>query len=250
MESSVFPTLFTLLGDIRAFVNNGISALPLTIIGTSLLLSLMSANYALLFMLMCMIVFVPSGLFLGNLGLEFITQWFSPPSSQLFGSRTSELCDIITPFPAPTEVDVVRKYTFGSYWLAMMAFFFGYAITNAVSLLQKDTQMPVNADDTIQQMVISGQNNRKTQAISAIMTTVIFAIIIFGMRIINSECESYVFSSISVIAFSILGVTMYNWLASVGQDRLSDIFGIANRLLSPDSLNNVPYACLPPAASS
>lgn len=247
----MFPTLFTLIGDIRAFVNNGISALPLTVIGTSLLLSLMSANYALLFMLMCMTVFVPILLFGGNLGLEFVTQWFTPPSSQLFGSRVSSICDIITPFPAPIDVNTAeRAYTFGSYWLAMMSFFFGYIITNAVSLLQKDTQMPVNADDTMQQMVISGQNNRKIQAISAIMTTTIFAIIMILWRILKSDCESYVFSTISAIVFGVFGFSMYEWLSSVGQDRLSDIFGIANRLLSPDSLNNQPYACLPPTASS
>lgn len=249
MESSVLPTLLTLIDDIRSFINNGLAVLPLTIIGTALLISLMSANYAMLFMLMIMIVFVPGLLFFGNMLLELITTPFGAPTSQWLGARSSDLCDLLPPFPVPSRPSIGLQYTFGSYWLAMVSFYIGYTISNAVALLRKDTQMPVNADEPTQKMVQTGQNNRKTQAIGAIITTLLFGLIVIIMRIMNSGCEPYIFSVISIIFFAVFGWVIYIILAAVGQDRLSDIFGIANRLLSPDSMNSVPYACLPPAAS-
>lgn len=250
MESSVYPSLFTIIGDIRSFVLDGLKVLPLTVIGTSLIISLMSANYALLFMLVTMIILVPGVLFVGNMGLEFITSFLSAPSSQLFAASKSEICDLIPPFPTGMRPSSGLHYTFGSYWVAMMAFFFGYSISNAVSLLKKETQVPVNADDTVKNMVTAGANNRKTQAISAIITTLIFAIIVFTMRIRSSGCEPYITSIISIIIFAVFGWGMYSAFASFGQDRLSDIFGIANRLLSPDAMNNTPYACVPYTKSS
>jgi hypothetical protein len=42
-----------------------------------------------------------------------------------------------------------------------------------------------------------------------------------------------------------LGVSWYYALSSVGEDRLSDLFGIANRLLLPKVFRNGPIACLP-----
>jgi hypothetical protein len=251
MESSVFPTLLTLIDDIKAFINNGLAVLPLTLIGTTLILSLMSANYAMLFMLITMILLVPGILFTGNLILEpVLTMIFGNPTSNLAAAQESDLCSLIPPFPVPSHASTGLKYSFGSYWLAIMSFYFGYIISNAVSLLRKETQMPVNADDSVQKMVTAGQNNRKTQAISAIITTLIFALIVIVLRIKNSKCEPYVTSVIASISFAVFGWGIYQWLSLVGQDRLSDIFGIANRLLSPDSMNSVPYACLPPAASS
>lgn len=245
MDSSVYPSLATLVADIRAFIYNGITVLPLTVIGTSLILSLMTANYALLFMLFSMIFIVPLVLFGGNLVLDLLQVTIGAPSSRLWGASSSDLCDLIPPFPIPHRASSQMSLTFGSYWLAMMSFFFGYVISNAVALLRKETQEPVNADDVTKNMVASGAMNRKTQAITAIIATGILAIIVIIMRIMNTSCEPYILSPIMAVAFASFGSSIYAFLALRGEDRLSDIFGIANRLLSPDAMNNKPYACLP-----
>ena len=249
METSVLPSLATIFADIRAFVNNGLTVLPLTIIGTGLLLSLMTANYALLFMLFGMVIITPSVLFVGNLGFDLFNS-YSQPTSRLFAASSSDLCDIIPPFPIPSRPSSRLSYTFGSYWLAMMSFFFGYVISNATALLGKSTQEPDEADDKTKGMIASGAMNRKTQAITAIFGTIILAILVIIMRIMNTTCEPYISSIISTIGFGALGWSIYSSLAETGEDRLSDIFGIANRLLSPDALTNAPYACLPTTDSS
>jgi hypothetical protein len=248
MEASVYPSLTTLIGDIRAFVYNGLNVLPLTIIGTSLLLSLMTANYALLFMLFAMILIVPGILFGANLLIDLFNSKRTPgsaPPSRWFAASYSDACDLIPPFPIPSKPASAMSYTFGSYWLAMVSFFFGYTIANGVALLKKETQQPVTDDDATQKMVTQGANNRKAQAIAAIVASVVLFIIVFVMRHMNTTCEPYLLSIFSVIAFGGLGAGLYGFLAVRGEDRLSDIFGIANRLLSPDAYNNKPYACLP-----
>jgi hypothetical protein len=41
-----------------------------------------------------------------------------------------------------------------------------------------------------------------------------------------------------------LGFAWYYLLSVVGDDRLSDVYGIANRLMTSSALSNAPYACL------
>jgi hypothetical protein len=245
METSVLPSILTIFADIRAFVNNGLTVLPLTIIGTGLLLSLMTANYALLFMIFGMIFIAPSGLFIINALFDFIGSFLGQPTSRLFAGSYSDLCDVIPPFPIPSRPSAGLKYTFGSYWLAMMSFFFGYILSNAVALLQKTTDEPADADDKVRNMFVSGVINRKTQAILAMITTILLIVLVVASRLINTTCEPYISSIFSVLAFGALGYGIYTKYSTPGDNRLSDIFGIANRLLSPSAMNNAPYACLP-----
>jgi hypothetical protein len=51
--------------------------------------------------------------------------------------------------------------------------------------------------------------------------------------------------ALSIIIFGLLGVSWYKLLSMTGQDRLSDLFGIANRLLPPTAVANGPIACIP-----
>jgi hypothetical protein len=50
---------------------------------------------------------------------------------------------------------------------------------------------------------------------------------------------------VTILLFGYIGRSWYRLLASVGEDRLSDLFGIANRLLPPSAIENKPIACVP-----
>jgi hypothetical protein len=54
---------------------------------------------------------------------------------------------------------------------------------------------------------------------------------------------------ITTVTFVFLGNGWYKALSKVGEDRLSDLFGIANRLLPPSAINNAPIACIPVPSS-
>jgi hypothetical protein len=55
---------------------------------------------------------------------------------------------------------------------------------------------------------------------------------------------------LTTIGFIFMGHGWYKALSKVGQDRLSDLFGIANRLLPPSAINNAPIACVPVPSSN
>jgi hypothetical protein len=50
---------------------------------------------------------------------------------------------------------------------------------------------------------------------------------------------------LTTVLFIYAGHGWYKLLSKVGEDRLSDVFGIANRLLPPSAIVNGPIACVP-----
>ena len=86
--------------------------------------------------------------------------------------------------------------------------------------------------------------NRKSQAIIAMISTIVFALVVLGFRYYTG-CESILGMILTSFLFVFSGHGWYKLLSKVGQDRLSDLFGIANRLLSPSAINNSPIACVP-----
>ena len=49
----------------------------------------------------------------------------------------------------------------------------------------------------------------------------------------------------TMIFFTFLGYMWYKAFSSIAQDKLSDLFGIANRLLPSSAITNAPMACIP-----
>jgi hypothetical protein len=224
----------------------GMNSLPLTIGGTMLILGLFTANYAMLFFLLGFLIITPVTLWLynilldktvkslliliirllsfGQLDTEYIT-------SILKTTVKSDVCKINIPYK--TELNSSESEPESSTWVAMITFFIGYILKNAIELYSRESSdVDVN----------SKVNNRKFQAIVSICSIIIFAMVVLGYRL-YSGCESKVEIIVSSLIFIPLGFGWYKALSSVGQDRLSDIFGIANRLLSPTA--DEPVACIP-----
>jgi hypothetical protein len=128
----------------------------------------------------------------------------------------------------------------------MTAFFFGYMLTNAVELFKRpDMFQTLTVKSTSEPDMSSKVSNRRTQALIAIMTIVIAVIAILAHRIFYSGCDSKVGGLITTVLFGALGWGWFNALSKTGEDRLSDLFGIANRLLPPSAITNGPIACIP-----
>jgi hypothetical protein len=62
---------------------------------------------------------------------------------------------------------------------------------------------------------------------------------------LNEGCEKWIGALLTAAGFGTAGYYWYDLLSKVGQGRLSDIFGIANRLLAPSAIQNGPIACVP-----
>lgn len=233
-------SLKDIVSDIRVFMYGGILTLPLTIAGTLSILGLFTANYAILFFLLGFLVLTPLASTILNFSLSSIL-----PSSWL-KAKSGDVCKLVIPYSTlknPTGIE--EGSVASSSWVAMVAFFIGYIFTNGLELYSRDSVDPVitvtstNASD-LNTMV----TNRKSQAIIAMVSTIVFALIVLGFRY-YSGCESIFGMILTTLTFVFFGHGWYKGLSKVGQDRLSDLFGIANRLLPPSAINNAPIACVP-----
>lgn len=230
-------TLQGVLTDIRVFLYSGIQSLPLALAGTMLILGLFTANYAMLFFLVGFLVCVPFTHFITNILFQAIL-----PDSYL--TKSSDVCNIIIPFlNTNTNTDV--KYL-NSQWMAMVAFFFGYMIHNSVKLLKRppESTRAIEVTEKSVKEMDRKASYRKTQAIVSMISMVIVACAIIIVRW-TTGCENIIGFILGVGGYGTLGYVWYHLLSLIGEDRLSDLFGIANRLLSPGAIANGPVVCLP-----
>lgn len=230
-------TLQDILSDVRVFLYSGIQHLPLSLAGTFLLLGMFTANYAMLFFLVGFLLATP----LVHLLLDLLLKLVVPGSLQ---TKTGDVCQIIVPFASsPSD-----SYHVMSQWTAMISFFVGYMIRNGVKLLTRAPEPTGSIEVTEDQVKEMDRkaSYRRTQALVALLSLVLLAVILFIMRF-RTGCEGYVGFPLALVGFGTAGYFWYDLLSMIGQDRLSDLFGVANRLLAPGAIANGPVVCLPVA---
>ena len=223
-------TLHDVMSDIRVFLYGGMLTLPLTLAGTMSILGLFTANYALLFFLVGYLIATPL--------LAWFLNWcVSGSSIELFRTTRADTCKVYMPFttfsqPATSTSEIILC----SEWMSMISFFIGYMINNSLTLYSRD---PSNTSDAVPKVM-----NRTSQALIALISTIVFAAVVIWFRY-NNGCETVWSLLITLVAFGNAGWWWYTMLSGIGQDRLSDLFGIANRLLPDSALKPKPVACVP-----
>jgi hypothetical protein len=235
-------SLKDIVSDIRIFLYGGILTLPLTIAGTLSIIGLFTANYAILFFLLGFLILAPLSAWGIN---KVLTSLLEGKSFNPFKGKTGDVCKLVVPYstlPVGTGEDIS---IISSEWVAMVAFFIGYIFTNGLELYNRESpDSTLTVTSTSASDLSTMVTNRKSQAIIAMISVIVFALIVFGFRFYTG-CESTLGMILTTIAFVFAGHGWYKALSKVGQDRLSDLFGIANRLLPPSAINNAPIACVP-----
>jgi len=234
-------SLKDIISDIRVFLYGGMLTLPLTIAGTLLILGLFTANYAILFFLVGFLVFTPLVATILQFALKSVFGGYT-----IFKSKTSDICRLVIPYATRTDQTSIEDATsIVSPYMAMVSFFIGYIFTNALELYTRETpDLTMTVQSTSASDISSKVTTRKSQAIIAMAAIIIFTLIVFFTRAYTG-CESTLGMILTMVAFAFAGNGWYKALSSVGQDRLSDLFGIANRLLPPEAITNGPIACVP-----
>jgi hypothetical protein len=239
------------ISDIGVFIYGGIRTLPLTIAGTLTILGLFTANFAIIFFLLGYLIGIPLISFgcnaIGSLIFDFVS--YNP-----FKVKKSDVCNINIPYLTMKNMKEKQEEetVLCSQWMAMILFFFGYIIGNAVELFSLDTHEEViKVSNSTESDIIQKEGNRKMQAVISLCSTIVLAIGIIGYRVYTG-CEPSLNAPLTIIVFVVsiaffggLGYLWYLFLGTIGQHRLSDIFGIANRLLPPSAIINAPVACVP-----
>ena len=236
-------SLKDIISDIRIFMYGGMQNLPLTLAGTFLIVGLFTANYAILFFLLGMLLVVPFATFLlnGSLGALLVSKF-----PNIVKVRTSDICKIVIPYTTlQNPVQGQEENVIFSPWLSMTVFFIGYLFTNSMELYYRvPTEGTLQITPSEQSDIQKKENTRKTQAMLSMASILLFGLIMIGFRM-YSGCESMLGAVLTVLFFSYAGRLWYGGLSSIGEDRLSDLFGIANRLLPPSAIENKPIACVP-----
>jgi len=226
-------SLLGILSDIRVFFYGGMSTLPLTIAGTLLILGLFTANYAILFFLMGYLVIVPSMATLLNLAVDTLAGESNP-----FRISSGDVCKLAMPFTTLKQNAPPKETVVCSVSTAMISFFLGYVMTNAVKLYQRDSD--ANADP-------EKVSNRKTYALVSIVCISVFALYAVYSRM-SMGCDSpWMGGLFSYLCMALFGAAGYGWYialsSSAAKDRLADVFGVSNRILSTSATADVPQAC-------
>lgn len=242
MDKTPLTSIASVIGDIRSFFFAGFQTFPLTLAGAMLIIGLMTANYALLFFLIGMLIGVPVLVSVFNAGVELIGQGVFG-SMAWFEASSTDICQLAIPFGR--RVGPKTTTDAASNWTAMTAFFIGYVITNAIAILNIKSVEISGATDVEKARVRAGEGNRRSQAIMAILSSAVLAVIFFGTRMFRTGCESTAGLLLTVAVFSVAGAGWYYTLASTAEGRLADILGIANRILAPRAMINKPVACMP-----
>jgi len=253
----VKTNLFTVISDIRYFLLTGIKTLPLTLGSTLLFVGLMTANYPMLFFCGGLLVLLPALVFVVNtLASLFSPTWFMTGMDR-------NVCNVVTAYDGIDKIafNTNRQFrdVFTSYWITMTSFFVGYMSFNAFKLYTKEAMPTVGTTDNngnptdpeAASKAAMGASNRKTQAAIAWVSLAILLVVVGVIRTFyfTEACDGPLSLSVGIALGLFTGGGWYYLLSRVGEDRLSDLFGIANRLMIPMALSDRPYACFPQEAS-
>jgi len=257
-------TLNAKIADLHVFLYGGLRSLPFALGGTMLIIGLFTSNYAVLFFLIGLLIVAPLGSWIVNRIIPIIYNCLQylvfmilylfkgaaaepyRPTDFLdlpyFKTRVADVCKLIIPFGSNSSNE--PETVISSEWMAMSSFFIGYVICNALQLYNNNvtgsaTLNVPDAPDTKMKI-----NKRRSQAMFALVSIAIFALIVLGFRG-STGCEKMIGIILTAAGFGAAGYYWYQLLSEVGQGRLSDIFGIANRLLVPSAIKNGPIACVP-----
>jgi hypothetical protein len=237
-------TLGDVVSDIRIFLYGGMTTLPLTIAGTMLLMGLFTANYAMIFFLLGYLLLSPLFTLIVNLILPDHALFPDIPNRcRVDYHHHHKIDNTASSTPAsssPTSSTALAATT----WMSMVSFFLGYMINNASQLFSRespDESLLVTSDGAVINKKIL---NRKSQALMSLISIVVFAVIVVYFRY-SIGCDSFPGIIVTFLLSGTAGFFWYYTLSGIGQDRLSDLFGIANRLLPPSAIQDQPIACLP-----
>jgi hypothetical protein len=243
MDAKYWPhtNLFTIASDIKYFLLSGYQALPFVIGGTFSILGLYTAQLAMLFFLVGYLFIIPLLTLVLNFGANIVipSTWKQKDVPWLLSSD-NDICNMLS---IPNEPGQETMKTILTPWLSMVTFFLGYIGMNAYSILQKPVEYPLKADAATKKATDNKAMLRRTQATVGLIVTAALAVFILIMRTFVTGCDSIVGGILSLGSVA-LGASWYVILSLGNDDRLSDLFGIANRLMTTSALNDAPYACL------
>jgi hypothetical protein len=212
----------------REFITHGIRILPLILAFTSLVLGVGVGNMAFAFIAAGLLLLVPIVSLIGDAAFTWVFGLI-PGITALYQHPSSAECGILA-----SQVPGSMISSTMSYWTTSVAFFFSYFIFNAITLFERPAAKTASYEKV---------QARKVQSAMAIVVAGILFLLLIGYRM-RVRCESPLGLILGVAGGGALGYGWFEFLKTCSGDRLVDLFGIANRIMSADR-TSVPQVCVP-----
>ncbi len=211
----------------RGVLERSFAALPLLIFGWSLFVGATTGNIGLLVLAAGHATVTPLSTWILHTLASFTGEW----GKKAFTIPAAASCNIL-PGGETNPGEVV--FSFPSYWLAHIAFFFGFLITNAGAVLD----MPAASNAEAEKV-----ERRKSQAqLVRILAWIAFIVFVI-VRVIVMGCETIPGLLFGSAIFWWIGVGWYQ-VARECSARDSDIFGIVQGILPESASDPPPMTCV------
>jgi len=231
-----------IVGGLREYTYRGFQELPIVIGSTAFLLTIATGSIAHANLTIGMTILMPIYTYVAQRFWGFSMGYLFTDST--FWKRiASDSCRIIPEMKKTSSFEFFKKDELDgavpSYWFMAMAYFFGYAISNAADSLTTPAAPGSNEIN---------HEQRNSHAAIVIATTIIFTVLVVTMRLYFMRgCEGVAWqglllSFISAIGAASIGTGMYNVSKQCGA-RSSDLFGILSQILPPLSTAKQPVVC-------
>ena len=212
----------------REFITHGIRILPLILAFTSLVIGVGVGNVAFAFIAAGLLLLVPIVSLIGGAAFSWLFALI-PGITALYHHPSSAECGILASQAPGSMISSTM-----SYWTTSVAFFFSYFIFNAITLFERPAAKTASYEKV---------QARKVQSAMAIVVAGILFLLLIGYRM-RVRCESPLGLILGVAGGGALGYGWFEFLKTCSGDRLVDLFGIANRIMSADR-TSVPQVCVP-----
>lgn len=223
----------TIIG-IRTFIAEGFRSLPILLASSILLLGAAQGNVNYLLFFVGFAIITP----LVSLCLSYISElgfmkfgldpkyWSVPNGSMCTFSATS-LPDKGSP------ASVVP-----TFWYPMVVFFFVYLFMNAYDLYNRPVQPKASS---------AAVDARKYQTVVAMIIICIMGLATTYVRYASGQgCETGIGMLVGLLTGGGLGYLWYKFIRACGLGRIDDLFGIGNRILPLQTLEEQdPKVCVP-----
>lgn len=229
------------LGGLKEYVYRGLQQLPIVLASTSLIYTVATGSLAHLNIFLGMSLVIPIATFL----LQQLIGWLCNlivPNSIFWKRGGGDTCNMIPSVKQESLTYFDKAVPSGavpSYWIMQVSFFIGYCISNAVDSLL--TPAAEGSSDV-------NHEKRNTHAIIVIVTTVVFSLLVLGMRFyFMRSCEGihwggFVLTFIGAAGAAGIGYGMYELSRKCGA-RSSDLFGVLSQILPPSASSPHPIVC-------
>lgn len=219
---------------LREYIFLSLKELPLIASVAPLFLGISQGNVNLLMFGIGIAIIAPLAAALVGWLLSWPLNWLNP-SGSLWKVPASDVSPLLSETPSVLGSTRGLVNVVPTWWMSMSVFFFAYLLFNAIGLY---TQPPNKGADSAK------VENRKAQAIMAILLIVILGLVICGTKIFLADGET-IFGVITAIGTGSGAAWLwYHFLRRCGMGRLEDVFGIQARILPESVMIDLPVVCV------